>query len=266
MNELYEKIQETLSKLRNDEITDIEFYEISNLNCFENFIDTKRNYNIINILAGTISSTLPVNSSVFEFYLSKGLEPNLVDNSKGRTPIFSCNYSYDILQILVKYGANLNHQDDGGNTFLMYGTNFKVFKYSVENGYQLLTKNSNDKDILYSLFDNRYNHGDEPLIEQIKILEYLLVGKYLNVNEYKYNQMSVLQFALTYGDLPLEALELLVKYGANPNLETITESSLRLWSEERTILPKGIQTIDILLKQKETLELEYKKGLIYEDY
>jgi ankyrin repeat protein len=266
MNELYEKIRETLSKLRNNEITDIEFYEISNINCFENYIDTYSNNNIINILAGTISSALPVNASIFEFYLSKGLDPNLVDTSKGRTPILSCSYSYEIVQTLVKYGANLNHQDDGGNTFLMYGTNFRVFKYAVDNGYQLLTKNSNGKDIMYSLFDNRYNHDDESLKEQIKILEYLLFSGYFNVDEYNYNQMSVLQFATTFGDLPLDALELLVKYGANPNLETITETSFSLWSEERTILPKGTQTMDILKKQKETLELEYKKGLIYEDH
>jgi len=266
MNELYEKIQETLSKLRHDEITDKEFYEISDINCFENYMDTYSNNNIINILAGTISSALPVNSSLFEFYLSKGLEPNLVDNSKGKTPIFSCSYSYEIVQTLVKYGANLNHQDDGGNTFLMYGTNFRVFKYAVDNGYQLLTKNSNGKDILYSLFDNRYNHGDEPLKEQIKILEYMLISKYFNVNEYNYNQLSILQFAMTYGDLPLEALELLVKYGASPNLETITETSFRLWSEERTILSKGTQTLDIIKKQKETLEFEHKQGLISEDY
>ncbi|MBE0393058.1 hypothetical protein [Flavobacterium sp. PL002] len=266
MKVLYEKIQETLLRLRKKEISDTEFYKISNINCFENYLDTTSNNNMINILAGTISSALPVNSTVFDFYLSKGLDPNLIDKSKGRTAIFDCKYSYEIIDILVKYGANLNLQDDGGNTFLMYGTNFKVFKFSVDNNYEILTKNINGKDILYSLFDNRYNHGDEALNEQFKILEFLLINEFFNLNEYNFNQMSVLQFAITYGDLPLDALELLVKYGANPKLETIKETSFRLWSEEQTILPKGTQTIDILKKQKETLNLEYRNGLISEDH
>jgi hypothetical protein len=117
---------------------------------------------------------------------------------------------------------------------------------------------------LHSLFHHRYKDR-EGRGEQIKILTFILDKHIFNLNDYNKDGLSIIQFAVTLGDLPIEALELLIKYGADPYLKTITETSFKLWSEEYTILPAGISTIDIFRKKKMTLISEYEKGLVSEE-
>lgn len=51
--------------------------------------------------------------------LEKGAEVNAV-NSSGKTPVFHCNFSYsvELLNLLVKYGADINVKDKYNNTLL----------------------------------------------------------------------------------------------------------------------------------------------------
>lgn len=261
MQELSEIVSKTVRELQNGKISKEEFILISNQHQFEKYHNTRLNKNIINIVAGTLTSLSPLEKSIFEFYLSKGISPDLSDDIKNRTALFSCSYRDDIVRLLVEYGVNLNHTDLGGNTFMMYGTNFKVFNFAVQNGYDLSIVNNNGGNILTSLFKNRYNSALE-ILEQIQILSFIIDEHIFDLNSYNERGLSVIQLAITLGNLPLKALELLLKYGADPHLKTITETSFRLWSDEDTVLPIGISTLDIFKKQKETLISENKQGLV----
>ena len=56
---------------------------------------------------------------VAEFLLDRGAKVN-AENISGKTPIFYCNFSYsvELLNLLVKYGADINHTDKYNNTLL----------------------------------------------------------------------------------------------------------------------------------------------------
>lgn len=116
---------------------------------------------------------------------------------------------------------------------------------------------------MHSLFNNRYNQDN--LNEQIKILQFLLDKKLFDLNDYSIDNLSIIQLAITLGDLPLKILRLLLAYGADPNLITITETLFQSWSKEFNFLPKGIKTIDIFKSQNQILISNYGKGLIPKD-
>jgi len=116
---------------------------------------------------------------------------------------------------------------------------------------------------VHSLFNNRYNQDN--LNEQIKILQFLLDKKLFDLNDYSIDNLSIIQLAITLGDLPLKILRLLLAYGADPNLITITETLFQSWSKEFNTLPKGIKTIDIFKSQNQILISNYGKGLIPKD-
>lgn len=56
---------------------------------------------------------------VVELLLNRGSEVN-AENISGRTPIFHCNFSYsvELLNLLVKHGADVKHTDKYNNTLL----------------------------------------------------------------------------------------------------------------------------------------------------
>lgn len=60
-----------------------------------------------------------VKIDVVEFLLDRGAKVN-VENISGKTPVFHCNFSYsvELLNLLVKYGADIKHTDKYKNTIL----------------------------------------------------------------------------------------------------------------------------------------------------
>lgn len=56
---------------------------------------------------------------VVELILDRGAEVN-AENISGKTPVFYCNFSYslELLNLLVKYGADVKHTDKYKNTLL----------------------------------------------------------------------------------------------------------------------------------------------------
>jgi ankyrin repeat protein len=202
---------------------------------------------------------------VLEFYLKKGLDPNLYDSWKKYTPLFSCKYDFEVVKLLLENGANPNHLDTFGYTFLMYGTNIEVLKLAVEFSYDLTLENENGNALLHSLFNNNYNINEQHLNEQTKILNYLLENNIIDLNKFNEKNLTILQYAGIYGDLTIETLKLLINHGANPNLETKRENWFRLWDDEPTILPIGMTLKDVFEKKKEILISQNQRGLVSEE-
>ncbi len=266
MENLEQKINETIRAFQSNKLSKNDFFDISNNYCFEIFFDEKENVNIINKIANTLSSSTPLDLQFFEFYLKKGISANYEDCRHKRTPVFQAKKNIEIVKILHNYGANINHIDKMGSTFILYETTFDVVKYVFDNNINIFTENEEGINILYSLFNQNYNYGDVPLNERKRILLFLLDQKIFNLNDYNSKKQTLLQFALMRSDLGIEELKILLKYGANPDMETIVEYPFRLWSKETTVLPKGLKFIDLLTAEKKTLVEEYNKGLIHDKY
>lgn len=256
-------IIELLLKNRNGEIKEKVFIDKIEELKLDSYYNSSTNENIINIITATFSSGLPASSSLLEYYLAKGIKPDLSNKWKNRTPLFYCNYDLSKVKLLLKYGANINHLDDGGSTFIMYGTTFDVFDLAIQNGYNTDFINSAGYNLLFTLFAHKYNYGKESEKERIKILKYLLENPIFNVNDF-IEEKNILQFAFTSGEISFEALQLLIDYGADPKIKTRKELSFQLWSDD-VELEIGLDIIDILEFQLKTLIEENNNGYISEE-
>ena len=87
---------------------------------------------------------------VIAMLLKKGAEVNAI-NLSGKTPIFYCsfNYSVELLNLLVKYGADINIKDKYNNTLLhddyinCYDEHFEEFLKALINlGFDINSRNS----------------------------------------------------------------------------------------------------------------------------
>lgn len=100
---------------------------------------------------------------IVQLLLDRGAKVN-VENVAGKTPVFYCNFSYSIelLNLLVKYGADVNHTDKYKNTILHddYSSytsgNFEEFlKVLISLGVDINSKNNLGHTPLY-LCKNKY--------------------------------------------------------------------------------------------------------------
>jgi ankyrin repeat protein len=87
---------------------------------------------------------------VIAMILEKGAEVNAI-NIAGKTPLFHCsfNYSVELLNLLVKYGADINIKNKYSNTILhddyinCFDENFEAFlKVLLSLGFDINSKNS----------------------------------------------------------------------------------------------------------------------------
>ena len=87
---------------------------------------------------------------VITMLLKKGAEVNAI-NISGKTPVFHCNFNYsvELLNLLVKYGADINIKDKYKNTLLhddyinCFDEHFEEFlKTLISLGFDINSKNS----------------------------------------------------------------------------------------------------------------------------
>lgn len=100
---------------------------------------------------------------MIQLLLDRGAKVN-IENVAGKTPIFYCNFSYsvELLDLLVKHGADINHIDKYKNTILHddfsnYTTgNFEEFlNRLISLGFDINSKNNLGHTPLY-LCKNKY--------------------------------------------------------------------------------------------------------------
>ena len=83
----------------------------------------------------------------FIFYIDGKIEPDTVNNEEMSVFMLAVDESYEesCLQILIDSGAQINHQDNDGNTALHYalmGENFELAKFLVGKGADKTIKNN----------------------------------------------------------------------------------------------------------------------------
>ncbi|MDP4145517.1 MAG: ankyrin repeat domain-containing protein [Bacillota bacterium] len=158
MSEIKEYFNETTNL--NSNLEDMLFYAINN--CGNNYFQTieflVNKGADINIHHGRFSETplhrlcarVRPNIDVITMILDKGANVNSV-NISGKTPVFYCNFSFSIelLNLLVKYGADINARDKYNNTLLhddyidLSDHNFEEFlKALISLGFDINSKNS----------------------------------------------------------------------------------------------------------------------------
>ena len=100
---------------------------------------------------------------IIKSLLDRGANVN-IENVSGKTPIFYCNFNFslELLDLLVKHGADINHTDKYNNTILHddfsnYTTrNFEEFlKVLISLGFDINSKNNLGHTPLY-LCKNKY--------------------------------------------------------------------------------------------------------------
>jgi len=100
---------------------------------------------------------------IVQLLLDRGAKVN-VENIAGKTPVFYCNFSYsvELLNLLVKYGADVNHTDKYKNTvlhddYLNYttGTFEEFLKVLISIGFDINSRNNLGHTPLY-LCKNKY--------------------------------------------------------------------------------------------------------------
>ncbi|AWK49803.1 hypothetical protein DIC82_01250 [Clostridium beijerinckii] len=94
---------------------------------------------------------------VVELLLDRGAKVN-AENISGKTPVFYCsfNYSVELLNLLVKYGADIKHTDKYNNNLLHHdflNCNTEIFedffKILISLGFNINSKNNEGHTPLY---------------------------------------------------------------------------------------------------------------------
>ncbi|WP_246864773.1 M24 family metallopeptidase [Cellulophaga lytica] len=91
---------------------------------------------------------------IYSKALDLGINPNQKNSRYGRTCAF---YIKDIrvLELLVKYGLNINHLDDSGWTFAHYNiNNFDILSFAMNSGLDISIKNKLGRNIMFTLIED----------------------------------------------------------------------------------------------------------------
>lgn len=161
-------------------------------------------------------------------YLNYGLDINNVDNN-GNTiliKIFTNKYKYmEIFEWLVNNGADINIQNDLGNSMIFLFYNFptiyftEIIKLLINNKYNINIKNKNgDTPLIYmtkNFYDNNYNKN------KIEIL----IKSGANINIQNNNGMTALMEYVylmcmnNYYTIDMNMIKLFIDNGADPNIK-----------------------------------------------
>jgi ankyrin repeat protein len=197
--------------------------------------------------------------NIVSVLLQKGADLNSRENKNGFNAILlaACHGHLNTVKLLLLKGAKINDRSKHGNTPLMgaamYGKNVKLVKYLIENRAEVNDKNDDGKTpLFYAVFLGSRNidivnlllgsgadinvtdkDGNTVLIaastiiseQSIGIID-LLLKSGINVNAQNntgktalFQCVSVFPFGAPFS---IQAMETLLKYGANPNIEDLT--------------------------------------------
>lgn len=139
--------------------------------------------NDISLLEVAIARKLPI--EIIETLLENGADPNLKDDL-GETPIFHAE-SKDAVEILVKYGADVNHNRKDGLTLLEFaideGRQVEVIEALLENG--AITD--------YAIIDLPAKEKVEDIIDKKEDPMQYLIKCHQNDNIYLLSMISIIE-------------------------------------------------------------------------
>lgn len=238
---------------------------------FSNRQDNETKLNAMKILKFLVNKGADVNIIFEDSY------PNVYFNKF--TPIFLTTNNPEAMKFLIDNGAKVDLKDLNKNTILHYlaynsDFNLECLKMLLESNININAKNSMGLTMLHYISNSRLKNKSEVMKLLIK------KGADVNAEGYRFKE-DVLNYSI--GALDLEAIETLLKNGANPNTyNTRFEGWTSLHSVISNMYPYsdndfGMQVVKLLLKyganinaltttKKETpLDMLYEKALMEQD-
>ncbi len=164
----------------------------------------------------------------------------------------------DIIELLIRNGADVNSKDPQGYTIFMKGhRDLEFYKLVGESGYDFSYIDNYGKNILHHSITSKHWEVElaKYVLEKCKEsnLEYLL-------NERNENGLTPLQTAVTY---PLyETIKLFIESGADPSIKI----GKNIYDEGEIFYPKGITTFEMILRLKEKYQKEVESGIRHQDF
>lgn len=200
------------------------------------------------------------NFQIMDVLLNQGADINCNNcNSKGQTPLMfamehpkSGSTVSESVRYLVEKGANLNTQDNGGSTAIMYGKGFSPYwshayqvLYLIENGAKTTVKDGAGNNILHHAYSVGYSaitsgalapYGEDgytEVLKQVKAVTRTSIEHGLNVNQQ--NLIGETPLHLAAAKCLNAGVELLLSLGANPSIRTKAgDTALSLATERAT--------------------------------
>ncbi|WP_164967702.1 ankyrin repeat domain-containing protein [Arcobacter sp. CECT 8985] len=184
--------------------------EENDLNIVKYLISKKLDKNTINIYnENLLMKALDKNHFQLLKYLVEHLQLNINHrDKKGNTSLIKATKSLtqvDIISYLVNNGADINAQNDIGNSALLLSNDLKTIKYLVNNGANINHLNNENENIAFKIPLYKYD-----------IFKFLTSNK-INLNQ-KNNKGENL-FERLYKEDNLELLELFFKNGLDINIK-----------------------------------------------
>ena len=230
---------------------------VMNTGKYPELIDEIKNYtNIINVqnnigvtalmLASRHSNTLSSLDTV-KLLLELGADVNIKDNNEYIALLIVSMYldsdsSFETFQMLVDYGSDIHTREINGQTLFMMIVQYSKSSPCYKKAIQFLIQHVN---INYqdnegrTALINAISYYDIP-IETIK----LLLDHGANVNYQDNEGCTALINAISYNDTPIETIKLLLDHGANVNLKTYKGHNAMTLTNDINILNLLVQYYD----------------------
>ena len=133
--------------------------------------------------------------NIIKLLLEHNANPNIKSKILGSTPLLLSVYrsDYELTNIMIKYGVNVNSKNKFGNTPLMAAAKYgplKLVKLLLENGAKLLSRNNNGDSAYYEAYRNS-NHEIEKYLELWPVIK--IQRKYKKRLQRKYGRLELLQ-------------------------------------------------------------------------
>ncbi|WP_177764421.1 ankyrin repeat domain-containing protein [Flavobacterium sp. I3-2] len=168
---------------------------------------------------------------ITELVLKKGGNPNIANSRYGRNPSFYAN-SLETHQVLVKYGADINYQDESGWTAAQMNMSInELLLFYIEEGLNIELKDIAGRTMLFETIFNRDEKNFNFLLE-----------KGANIDSVDNFGLSPLFYAIIGNNENI--LFTLLKNNASNKILTIKDYDIGI-AETPLILPKESSVFDL---------------------
>lgn len=197
------------------------------------------------------------NKEIIELLIKKGANINDVDHNNRTALHEACKKgNLEVVKILIENGANIHIEEESGKTAVTFATeivqpeSLEIIKYLKDKGANLLVKDKNNNNLLHKVIGG----VQKDIKETIKIIKYLISEK-IELNEQN-----------TIGNTPLinailltkniEIVKILIENGADINIENGTNKN----AIDLTIKRKSHEILDVLLQYHDNINEKNKEG------